>query len=39
MAKRIRVFQDENGKNYARQLSEEATREWLADHPTHTLIR
>lgn len=39
MAKRIRVFQDENGKNYARQMSEEATQEWLLNHPTHTLIR
>jgi hypothetical protein len=39
MSKRIRVFQDEDGKNYAKQMSEEAAKQWLADHPTHTLIR
>jgi|TARA_R110000782_G_scaffold19683_1_gene53564 hypothetical protein len=37
--KTIRVFQDEEGQNYARQLSAQETEAWLAKNPTHKLIR
>ena len=39
MAKRLRVYQDENGSNYAKQHDEDQHAAWLLANPTHTLIR
>jgi len=39
MGKRIRVFQDEQGRNYAKQFTNQQVEQWLADNPTHKLIR
>ena len=36
---RLRVFKDENGKNYVKKFTKEETDTWLQVHPDHTLVR
>lgn len=37
--KRLRVFEDETGYRFVKQLTEEETQAYLADNPTVTLVR
>lgn len=39
MAKSLKVFQDETGKNYVKQMTAEETAAWIAANPSHTLVR
>ena len=36
---RLRVFEDENGKRYAKQFTKDEFDKWVAAHPNHTVIR
>lgn len=37
--KRLRVFQDDTGYRFVKQLAEEATQAYLTDNPTIKLVR